>query len=900
MSSSKSNSSRFSSQISNSSDIGDYSKSAECIRNRSNFSTVKSFHLIDKKDFDPDMLNIYIKQGASPKLDLLLEKIRLLDEQDLRTTGKLHKHLIFTDVNNSKYGVKIIASALAASGLNLVMHPQGSGFAVYPNETLLETKSKNFAVLISKSFFDRSMNTKIRKNILEKYNSRPENTHGELIRFIILDQGFKEGIDLFDVKYVHLFEPLTVKADEKQAIGRATRFCGQKGLTFHPTFGWTLWVFKYDVNIPERLHFTYLDTSSLFQFYLKYANIDLRKITFASELEKTAKEAAVDFDLTKSIHSFSINDPSPILKGGTISKAPPKIMNLLEMRQYIQKHFMRNRYPRISLENNCVEKGGQGDLVSFTPTQEFIRQYFQPESAYKGILLHHSVGTGKTCTAIATATTSWDLQGYTILWVTRHTLKSDIWKNMYKQVCSIDVQNQIKNGLVLPKNITNKFKYISSNWMEPISYKQFSNMLLKKNKIYNEMVRRNGEKDPLHKTLLIIDEAHKLYSEAVAKSEKPNTDILEEMIHSSYKNSGKDSVRVMLMTATPFTEDSMEMIKLLNLLRKDALPSEFDTFSKTYLDDQGYFSKKGFKLFQDEISGYISYLNRSQDARNFAHPVIQNVFAPLSTEQEVKTKLKNKFDVSMKELKEQTKVLKERLKDLKAEGREKKKDKEIIKKCIEDVKEKYQDSVDEAKYTKKQKTEKCKDLPVKQRKDCREDVIDEYNEIIEDLKASKEAALLKCKQLENDDLKEVLKEIDEINKQIEENKEKVAEFKEQKMDNQDILKNLKAKMKEEKTLLRSLKNKKKYDFENIFQEIKKIKKIKNVKEKKEALKEFKKSKMFTDFKELKEKIKEITINLSKNIVKSNTVKIHIGKKEINKISQDFNLEKHCNLGFKYL
>ena len=55
-------------------------------------------------------------------------------------------------------------------------------------------------------------------------------------------------------------------------------------------------------------------------------------------------------------------------------------------------------------------------------------------------------------------------------------------------------------------------KYLSDNWIEPLSYKQFSNMLLKLNKFYDKIINRNGEDDPLHKTLLIIDEAHKLYT----------------------------------------------------------------------------------------------------------------------------------------------------------------------------------------------------------------------------------------------------------------------------------------------------------------------------------------------------------------------------------------------------
>ena len=61
------------------------------------------------------------------------------------------------------------------------------------------------------------------------------------------------------------------------------------------------------------------------------------------------------------------------------------------------------------------------------------------------MLLWHSVGTGKTATAIATASTSFD-PDYTILWVTRSSLKSDIWKNMYENVAHSGFQKRMLEG----------------------------------------------------------------------------------------------------------------------------------------------------------------------------------------------------------------------------------------------------------------------------------------------------------------------------------------------------------------------------------------------------------------------------------------------------------------------
>jgi hypothetical protein len=132
------------------------------------------------------------------------------------------------------------------------------------------------------------------------------------------------------------------------------------------------------------------------------------------------------------------------------------------------------------------------------------------------MLYWHSVGTGKTCSAIATASNSFELDNYTILWVTRHTLKPDIWKNIYSQVCSATIKQKLEDGVQIPEVMTGNFlKYLDNKWVEPISYKQFSNLIAGKNNYYNELVKRNGKDDPLRKTFIIIDEAHKIFAEDV-------------------------------------------------------------------------------------------------------------------------------------------------------------------------------------------------------------------------------------------------------------------------------------------------------------------------------------------------------------------------------------------------
>ena len=89
-----------------------------------------------------------------------------------------------------------------------------------------------------------------------------------------------------------------------------------------------------------------------------------------------------------------------------------------DMRKYINETFAEHKWPKAKMENHCVRKGGS-NLLTYTPTQAFIKDYFTPQAHTKGMLLWHSTGSGKTCSAVATATNEFEKQDYTILWVTR-------------------------------------------------------------------------------------------------------------------------------------------------------------------------------------------------------------------------------------------------------------------------------------------------------------------------------------------------------------------------------------------------------------------------------------------------------------------------------------------------
>ena len=721
-------------------------KKAKCIRNTSTWSHIEKNQKFDTPGFKQkaviENLNAY-----SPRMFKLMENIQELDKQDLQENGKLFKHVIYSDVQGI-YGSKMVASVLLANDYKMCYNK---------NLKLLSNNKNSFALLTSSVIYGKPFPATLKKDILSVFNERPDNIYGEKIRFIIIDSGYKEGIDLFDVKYFHILEPVITKAEETQILGRGLRFCGQAGLPFEPNNGWKLNVFKYNMK--------YTNDMDSFQLYLKHSNIDLSYINLTADLENLLRISAVDKHLIKNLHiptktrfdklfsessnkkeitvnvygklyhnnvpikcklkchgplqathngllllaaintNYSyyniMNDKYPknilcnklpmddllcknvnelwmkpvqfLIKNGKsiINKIemlvnekkisfknyndvmefinlyynidllnttknnlkPPSVFyNYLDLQQYIKINFKKLIWAKTKIENLCVKKEEEED-IKLTPTQTFIKTYFTPNNINKGILLNHSVGTGKTCAAISTSV-SFVKENYTILWVTRHTLKQDVWKNMFDKVC-----NSILGDVVDKKE---KLKIIKQNWFPIISYKQFTNLIAKKNQYYKDLVKINGSEDPFKNTLIIIDEAHKLFTNDLKPVERPDVIKLKQALHNSYELSKNNSCKVVLLSATPITEDVMSLNKMLNLILplNSQLPEDYELFKEKYCNINGLITTEGAISYINNISGIVSHLNRSGDIRQFAYPVYKDIMTVPPPSENYSEKLK--------------------------------------------------------------------------------------------------------------------------------------------------------------------------------------------------------------------------------------------------------------------
>jgi len=685
-------------------------KKASCIRSATTTVKLPRSQQINSSSFDSSLIN----PEMSGKYTALVKKIKELDALDRRDHGTRFKHFIFTDMRD---GAKALAAFMVAGGFDFQMKHapkfimrKGERIETKKGDTVLlvgepaRHGNNGFVMLQSAPLWKNPLAVSTKKDILRVFNSRPDNVHGQLLRIIVLDSKYKEGIDLFDVKYVHFVEPPLAESDLKQALGRATRYCGQKGLRFMPNRGWPLEVYTYTTDIPSRAPFTSNESEQRLDAHdlvLKYSGIDLGFLQLTQQITRVAIASAVDARLNRHINTkitvqlgggvrikkcfrrqsqhfpFSktrmmrvasqmglaapkkakreffcrLMDTNKDYRAALLKPATPKrvpvpipekrVDTLIEIaekgfddfQEGITEMFKKYTWKRPVLENGCGESAPavvakpRGTPVTFNPTQDFIRHYLTPSSPFKGLLAWHSVGTGKTCTAVATATSSFEQAGYQILWVTRNSLMSDVWKNIFGTVCSIPVLEKLKAGEVIPDELVDQKKMLSKAWLQPVSYRMFQNAMEKKNELGRRLYSRNS-KDPLHKTFLIIDEVHKLYDGDLLPTEAADFDVIQSYIHASYKTSTEASVRVLLMSATPITESPDQLFGILNTLRtKDYLPS-FTEFRERFTEDNAI-TEEGQRFFEERAKGLISYLNREFDPTTFAQPEFHTIRVPL-------------------------------------------------------------------------------------------------------------------------------------------------------------------------------------------------------------------------------------------------------------------------------
>lgn len=258
----------------------------------------------------------------------------------------------------------------------------------------------------------------------------------------------------------------------------------------------------------------------------------------------------------------------------------------------INKKFAKDKIPqkKKSLKEICFPKSYELQIP-----QKFLADFMNPKTPYKGLLVYHKIGGGKTCVAVNIA------EGFkhhkNIVVVLPASLKGN-FRSELRTPCAGNNYIKDTERAILKKHSPSDqvFKDIIRRSDERIDkfYTIYS---------YNKFVDLiQAGKMKLTNTLLIIDEVHNMISE---------TGTYYENIYNAVMSAPKD-LRLVLMTATPIFDKPNELALTINLLnKKNQMPTGtefYDVFLETKYTSRGItYEPKNMDLFKSYIKGYVSY-----------------------------------------------------------------------------------------------------------------------------------------------------------------------------------------------------------------------------------------------------------------------------------------------------
>jgi len=245
------------------------------------------------------------------------------------------------------------------------------------------------------------------------------------------------------------------------------------------------------------------------------------------------------------------------------------------------------------------------EKFTFQLPQLFVSNFINPSTNYKGLLLYHKIGAGKTCAALQIAE-QWVNKRNVIL-----VCPASLVGNFYKEIRSectgsnyvSDIEREeLKSLDVMSNEYRNMIKDINrridENY-EIYSYNKFVDLIkLKKIKLDN--------------VLLIIDEVQDIVSEHGS---------FYSTIMGAIKKA-PDNFRIVIMSATPIFDKPMELGLTLNLLRPKIEFPIGQKFNEKYIsyrvkDGIPSYGIKGEKDLRIKLNGLISYY---QGAPSYVFP----------------------------------------------------------------------------------------------------------------------------------------------------------------------------------------------------------------------------------------------------------------------------------------
>ncbi len=300
---------------------------------------------------------------------------------------------------------------------------------------------------------------------------------------------------------------------------------------------------------------------------------------------------------------------------------------------FIQKmsELFKNYFNEIKDDNHKITCNAESNpKFELLTHQKVIRDYFNIYTPYRGLLLFHGLGSGKTCSSIALAEgMKNDKQVYVM---TPASLKMNFFselkkcgdelykKNQFWEFVSIDGKSEYINVLSQALNLSTDFiKNNGGAWLVNVNKKsnfsnlssndqanideQLDNMIRSKyiDINYNglntkkiNILTQNSTINPFDNSVVIIDEAHNFVSRIVNKIKTPSS--ISYKLYDYLMNAS--NARIILLTGTPIINYPNEVAVLFNILRGYIKTWKFYIgLQKNTNDFIDMFDKSNFKTF---------------------------------------------------------------------------------------------------------------------------------------------------------------------------------------------------------------------------------------------------------------------------------------------------------------
>lgn len=288
------------------------------------------------------------------------------------------------------------------------------------------------------------------------------------------------------------------------------------------------------------------------------------------------------------------------------------------------------------------------DKNTFLPHQRLVRDFMHFESPYRGILLFHGLGVGKTCASIAAAEAFLD-HGRKVIVMVPASLATNYRQEIMKCATfanpSLSIWNQIQvtadaplritraqakkqteetrwipgtpevaatYGKVIRKNVawnklTSSEKEAAQSTLEELATKSFTfvNYNGLTLKAYRELTHGDGT-NFFKDAFIVMDEAHNFMSR-VANGGKVARKMYEDMMMTP-------SARLVLLTGTPVINHPFELCLLLNLVR-GMIRINVATRTSTSSDTKTFTEDTLRAVLGDTLSSHVDHLSASSDAK---------------------------------------------------------------------------------------------------------------------------------------------------------------------------------------------------------------------------------------------------------------------------------------------